>query len=452
MAKFQSPLLGYNNNVRHRGRIFHIQTEDSGVNHPHIITHLFMDGGRILKSVKKSYAEHVGSETMSETVRVLMKDQHKAMFVALREGQYDSLFDAGKKPSGSLGVTSPPSPPSAPFSAAPAVGPPLPSTIVTVSSVPVSAEAKTEDSHVIIPDSDPRIAAAALVESRPAMAAAVLAASSGVPKLTPAATAATVAALPSPTAATVAAMASASAPPSSGPWKSPISRSAPPWHTTHERHEPAAVHERPTAVTPPRMPSADPPLPPELEALLRDELPPHPSPVPASGDVGRGAPGASSNAPTSASETRRPAQELTLDFDAIERDSGGSSIFKQDDLPPPPKNLFAKEPRTGVYSAVEADASRGDAARLSANKPPSGPRRTAPPPQRPPSTHPHPHAVSSPAPPAPEGKPSPASLFGEAPRERAASSIFSDDLVSDKSLDEVILSYLAEDLEPPRRK
>ena len=86
MAKFQSPLLGYNNNVRHKGRVFHIQTEDSGVNHPHIITHLFMDGGRILKSVKKSYAEHVGSDGMSEVVRQMMKEQHKAMFIALRDG------------------------------------------------------------------------------------------------------------------------------------------------------------------------------------------------------------------------------------------------------------------------------------------------------------------------------------------------------------------------------
>src|SRR3954469_15641538 len=93
MAKFQSPLLGYNNNVRHRGRIFHIQTEDSGVNHPHVITHLFMDGGRILKSVKKSYAEHVGSDGMNETVRVLMKEQHKAMFIALKDGQFDGLVD-----------------------------------------------------------------------------------------------------------------------------------------------------------------------------------------------------------------------------------------------------------------------------------------------------------------------------------------------------------------------
>src|ERR1700716_923626 len=93
MAKFQSPLLGYNNNVRHKNRVFHIQTEDSGVNHPHIITHLFMDGGRILKSVKQSYAEHVGAEKMNDTVRGLMKEQHKAMFIALRDGQFDYLVE-----------------------------------------------------------------------------------------------------------------------------------------------------------------------------------------------------------------------------------------------------------------------------------------------------------------------------------------------------------------------
>ena len=63
--KAPSPLLGFNNNVRHKGRVFHIQTEDSGIRHPHIITHLFTDGGRILKTIKTSYAEHVGAESAS---------------------------------------------------------------------------------------------------------------------------------------------------------------------------------------------------------------------------------------------------------------------------------------------------------------------------------------------------------------------------------------------------
>ena len=94
----QSPLLGFNNNVKHRGRLFHIQTEDSGVRHPHVITHLFMDGGRILKTVKTSYAQHVGNEKLAEVVRGLMKDQHKMMFIALRDGQFDYVLDPDEPP------------------------------------------------------------------------------------------------------------------------------------------------------------------------------------------------------------------------------------------------------------------------------------------------------------------------------------------------------------------
>lgn len=88
-----STLLGFNNNVRHRGRIFHIQTEDSGAKYPRIVTHLFADGGRIIKTTRTDYAEHVGSSNMAKTVQALMKEQHKAMFVALRAGELDDLVD-----------------------------------------------------------------------------------------------------------------------------------------------------------------------------------------------------------------------------------------------------------------------------------------------------------------------------------------------------------------------
>ena len=94
----QSPLLGFNNNVKHRGRLFHIQTEDSGIRHPHVITHLFMDGGRILKTVKTSYSQHLGSDRLTEAVRELMKDQHKTMFIALRDGQFDYVLDGEDAP------------------------------------------------------------------------------------------------------------------------------------------------------------------------------------------------------------------------------------------------------------------------------------------------------------------------------------------------------------------
>jgi hypothetical protein len=119
-TKYPSPLLGYNNNVRHKGKVFHIQTEDSGVKYGHIITHLFMDGGRILKSVKTSYSEYVGTDRMSEVVREMMKQQHKAMFIALRDGKFDAIVDGTIDPSQSTQMLAPSVVPAPPAPARPA--------------------------------------------------------------------------------------------------------------------------------------------------------------------------------------------------------------------------------------------------------------------------------------------------------------------------------------------
>jgi len=93
VSKAPPPLLGFNNNVRHRGRIFHIQTEDSGVKAPRIVTHLFADGGRIVKTTRTDYSEHLPKPDMAAVVRGMMKEQHKAMFAALRAGDMDALLE-----------------------------------------------------------------------------------------------------------------------------------------------------------------------------------------------------------------------------------------------------------------------------------------------------------------------------------------------------------------------
>ena len=122
------PLLGFNNNVRHRGRIFHIQTEDSGIKNPRIVTHLFADGGRIIKTTRTEYTEHVARPDMQPFVRSLMKEQHKGMFTALRMGDLDKLledvcgpFEQAAQASKAPPVASPPAaspPPAAPPPAA----------------------------------------------------------------------------------------------------------------------------------------------------------------------------------------------------------------------------------------------------------------------------------------------------------------------------------------------
>ena len=89
MGASPSPLVGYNTNVRHKGNLYHIQTEDSGVKRPHVITQLFADGGRIIASEKTSYEEHVGAENIAGIVKQLMQEQHKRVFIGLRDGVYD---------------------------------------------------------------------------------------------------------------------------------------------------------------------------------------------------------------------------------------------------------------------------------------------------------------------------------------------------------------------------
>jgi hypothetical protein len=85
MAKpTRSPLLGYNHNVKYRGRIFHVQTEDSGPANPRLFTHLYF-AGTILASKKHEY----DPAAPEDVVRSLMQGQHKAILKELRSAVHD---------------------------------------------------------------------------------------------------------------------------------------------------------------------------------------------------------------------------------------------------------------------------------------------------------------------------------------------------------------------------
>jgi hypothetical protein len=83
-------VVGFNHNIKHKGKMYHIQTEDSGLENPHIITHLFV-GGNILASKKTSYADIVAAENLAQVVRELMEEQHKEMLRNLINGVYDDI-------------------------------------------------------------------------------------------------------------------------------------------------------------------------------------------------------------------------------------------------------------------------------------------------------------------------------------------------------------------------
>ncbi len=90
----RSPLLGYNHNVKYRGHVFHVQTEDSGPANPHLFTHLFYEGS-ILATKKCDY----DGATDEDQVRGLMQAQHKQILKDLKQAAFDDKlvsFFAGR--------------------------------------------------------------------------------------------------------------------------------------------------------------------------------------------------------------------------------------------------------------------------------------------------------------------------------------------------------------------
>ena len=86
-------ITGFNTNVRHGSKVFHVQTEDSGRAHPHVISHLY-HGGTILASVKCEYADllELALDDVDGEIRALMESQHKTMVAGLRDGEFDAAI------------------------------------------------------------------------------------------------------------------------------------------------------------------------------------------------------------------------------------------------------------------------------------------------------------------------------------------------------------------------
>ncbi len=80
-------LVGYNTNIAYKDKIYHVQTEDSGLNNPVIITLLYFKGA-IIASKKTNYAHLLNEQDYKEKVKIMMKEQHKNMIKELLSGKY----------------------------------------------------------------------------------------------------------------------------------------------------------------------------------------------------------------------------------------------------------------------------------------------------------------------------------------------------------------------------
>jgi hypothetical protein len=331
----QSPLLGFNNNVKHRGKLFHIQTEDSGIRHPHVITHLFMDGGRILKTIKTSYAEHLGSDKLQQVVRELMKEQHKMMFIALRDGQFDHALDSVPPPS----MSGPPVHPH---------GTPGASRATETASLPPNSVVSTAPATTPLGSVAVRVPAA----------------------------------------------------------------------------QASAIQEPPSAVAPSKTPSTT--------------MPAVQKPATAAAPAGKSpAPGA----PAMTSPTARPPSGAMAAVQipaAVAATEGPPSSSIRPQTPAGGSTGVRPVPRREAPDLFGTPAAEGSVANVVAEPPVAAAAAGGAKPKEQPGSGRY--AASRPA-----------TIFSSARNADAGGSIFGDDLISEKSLDEVILSYLSDDLETPKK-
>ncbi len=82
---------GYNHSIRYKNHSVHVQTEDAGVRQAVIYTHVFV-GGRVVGRRRASYADRLGTPDLATTVRKLVYDEHRAAFLALRDGEFDAAL------------------------------------------------------------------------------------------------------------------------------------------------------------------------------------------------------------------------------------------------------------------------------------------------------------------------------------------------------------------------
>jgi hypothetical protein len=85
-------ITGFNTDVKVRGVVYHVQTEDKGTGNPLIET-LIYKGGEILGSRRLPYADLVKSPDDEAAITKLMEDQHKGMILEVKRGRFDPAGD-----------------------------------------------------------------------------------------------------------------------------------------------------------------------------------------------------------------------------------------------------------------------------------------------------------------------------------------------------------------------
>lgn len=89
-------ITGFNTDIEHDGVVYHVQTEDKGLDSPLILS-LVYSGGAILASKRSPYEDLIAEGFDEETLAQRVKRQHRLICAAINAGRIEDLKRMGGK-------------------------------------------------------------------------------------------------------------------------------------------------------------------------------------------------------------------------------------------------------------------------------------------------------------------------------------------------------------------
>lgn len=89
-------ITGFNTDIEYEGVVYHVQTEDKGLDSPLILS-LVYSGGAILASKRSPYEDLIASGFDEEALAQRLKRQHRLICAAINAGRLEDLKRMGEK-------------------------------------------------------------------------------------------------------------------------------------------------------------------------------------------------------------------------------------------------------------------------------------------------------------------------------------------------------------------
>ena len=107
-------ITGFNTDVQHEGHVYHVQTEDRGLDNP-VLESLVYIGGTIVAKKRTPYSEQLSNGATEDVISSLLRRQHQVIIAAIKAGRIEDLIrhtarqqTARTKALGSAPIATPP--------------------------------------------------------------------------------------------------------------------------------------------------------------------------------------------------------------------------------------------------------------------------------------------------------------------------------------------------------